>query len=262
MGKQVHLKEASMNIQVDVLIKAFSMRFGFWEGAPIYFMGAGYEATHDDLDKMVKIDPAKTPIYRTNLGFLSICNTTLIRGARNIVVDPGNFHVGFYGGLELRLRDFGLTPEDIDVVINTHGHHDHNQSNFVFRGKTLIWGEEQEEFVRSLYWPEYVEAVVKGIMGEVQAIKRADDLVEIDPGVYVMPTPGHTLGSISVLVDTGIERVAIIGDLAMTEEWSKARKFSHWYSPEQIELTNESLDKVAEWGPTLVIPGHGDPFRP
>ena len=251
-----------MDVQVDVLVKPMSLRFGFWEGCSIYFAGEGYDATHDDLDKMMKIDPAKTPIFATNLGFLSIASTTLIRGARNIVVDPGNFHVGFYGGLELRLKDFGLTPDDIDIVINTHGHHDHNQSNFVFRGKALIWGEEQEEFVRSLYWPEYVEGVVSGIMGEVKAIKRTDGLVEVGPGVYVMPTPGDTLGSISVLVEAGAERVAIVGDLAMTEEWYKARKFSHWLSPEQIKLTNESLDKVAEWGTTLVIPGHGAAFRP
>lgn len=251
-----------MNIQVDVLIEAFSLRFGFWEGTPIYFVGGDYEATHDDLDKMMKIDPAKTPIFRTGLGFLSICNTVLIRGTRNIIVDPGNFHVGFYGGLELRLAEFNLTPEDIDVVVNTHGHHDHNQSNFIFKGKKLVWGEGQEEFVRKLYWPEYVDAVVKGIMGEVQVIKRTDDLVQIDPGVFAMPTPGDTPGSISVLVDAGEERVAILGDLAMDEDWYKDREFSHWYSCEQIELTNVYLDKVAEWGPSLVIPGHGVPFRP
>lgn len=251
-----------MAIQVHVLIKAYSLRFGLLQGAPIYVAAGEYEATHDHLDDFIDIGPGKGELYQSNMGFVSLCTTTLIRGAKNIVIDPGNFHVGFYGALKYRLRDFELSPDDIDMIVNTHGHHDHNQSNFVFRGAKLVWGEAQREHIDKLYWPGYADVVVCGNAGEVLAVKATDDKVEIGPGVWVVPTPGHTPGSISILVDTGEERIAIIGDLAMTEEWYRSRKFSHWYDEEQSRLTNCYLDKIVAWAPSRVIPGHGPEFRP
>jgi hypothetical protein len=43
------------------------------------------------------------------------------------------------------------------------------------------------------------------------------------------------------------------------EEYTK-RALGHWYTPEQVKDINESLDRIAEWGPTLVIPGHDEAF--
>lgn len=71
-----------------------------------------------------------------------------------------------------------------------------------------------------------------------------------------MNTSGHTPGSVSVLVETEGERVAILGDTAMTRDEYVERTLSHWYTPEQVREINESLDKIADWEPTLVIPGH------
>lgn len=71
------------------------------------------------------------------------CNTVLIESGKRIIVDPGVREVGSWGVLESRLKELGLTPSDIDIVVNTHLHGDHAGSNFIFRGKKLIVHEKE-----------------------------------------------------------------------------------------------------------------------
>ncbi len=39
------------------------------------------------------------------------------------------------------------------------------------------------------------------------------------------------------------------------------RRLSHWYSPDSRDQINRGLDRVANWGPTRVVPGHDAAFR-
>jgi len=235
-----------MSPSVDIVFKPMCLRFSVHQGAPIYYSCADPYVQLDGIEKMMGVDPQKQLLLDTNLGFLPIAHTVLIRGEKNILVDPNNSHMGFYGMLGGRLRELGLTPDQIDIVVNTHCHHDHSGSNFVVRDKTLVVGQGEVEFAETIYWPQYVEAMFTGI--------------PLDEGVYVVKTPGHTPGSVSVLVETEGERVGILGDTAMTREEYVSRTLSHWYTPEQVKAINESLDKIADWGPTLVIPGHDRAF--
>lgn len=75
-----------------------------------------------------------------------------------------------------------------------------------------------------------------------------------------MPTPGHTPHSISLIVEQEDERVGVLGDLAMTRTDFERREFSHWYTGEQVELSNMSLNKIKEYKPTKIIPGHDRSF--
>jgi hypothetical protein len=47
----------------------------------------------------------------------------------------------------------------------------------------------------------------------------------------------------------------------MTRAEYEERRFSHWYTPEQLEQLNANLDRLGAWGPTLVLPGHDRAFR-
>ena len=199
--------------------------------------------------------------WNSNLGFLPTCNTVLIRGKRNIIVDPNNFHIGFYGTLGQQLRRFDLSAGDIDIVVNTHFHHDHNGSNFLFPGKRLVLGEGEIELAETAYWPGYVRAYTWELTDDIEIVSEGDGKVQLDKGVYTIHTSGHTPGSLSVLVEGGSERVAIIGDLALTAEQYLHRKMSHWYTPADVAELNRSLDKIAAWNPTLVIPGHDKPLK-
>ena len=248
--------------KVDIVFKPMCLRFSVYEGAPIYYSCADPNVQLDGIENMMGVDPQKQLLFDTNLGFLPVAHTVLIRGEKNILVDPNNSHMGFYGMLAGRLKELGLTPAQIDIVVNTHCHHDHSGSNFVVRDKTLVMGQGELEHAETIYWPQYVEAMFTGIMNEVRAISLEEGLVPLDDGVYVVNTPGHTPGSVCVLVETEEERVALLGDTAMTGDEYVHRALSHWYTPGQVKGINESLDRIAAWGPTLVIPGHDRAFHP
>jgi N-acyl homoserine lactone hydrolase len=246
--------------RVDIVFKPVCLRFSVYRGRVVYYFCADSYVQLDGIENLMGIDPQKQLIFDTNLGFLPVAHTVLIRAEKNILVDPNNHHMGSYGMLAARLKELGVTPDRIDIVVNTHCHHDHSASNFVVPDKILVVGQGELEFAETIYWPQYVEAMFTGIMKEIRTIGLEEGLVSLDEGVYAIKTPGHSPGSICVLVETEDERIAIVGDTAMTRDEYTKRTLSHWYTQEQVKGINESLDRIAEWGPTLVIPGHDEAF--
>ena len=251
-----------MTPEVDVLIDPLTIRFSLWEGTPIYHMSGDPDTQLDGMELAMGVDPDEQEMLEMNLGFLPISSTTLIRGEKNIVVDPGNFHVGFYGLVEDSLARFDLTPADIDIVLITHSHFDHMGSTHLFTESTLVIGEGELDFARDLFWPEFIDAITTDRVAGVEYVDGDAGMVEIAEGVSVFPTPGHTPASISALVETESGDVAIIGDVAMTRSEFTDRELSHWYTDEQVAGIYESMDRIADLDPSLIIPGHDQAFRP
>jgi N-acyl homoserine lactone hydrolase len=190
---------------------------------------------------------------------LGSTNTVLVRdGGLNVIVDPGIIQLGRYGAFAKRLLEFDLRPGDIDVVVNTHCHYDHVESNYMFKGKPLVIHERELEYCRQLYWPEFADAFM-GIM-KVEAMSGPRKLSE---HVRVIETSGHTPGSISVLAEANDGLVACIGDAAIVRE-----DYLEFRAPSVVtmniapEVSVASLKRVAALDPVLVIPGHDAPFHP
>ena len=101
-------------------------------------------------------------------------------------------------------------PRDAVCVINTHLHFDHCGGNRLFAGVPLHVQRREREAVRE---PEYLPAWVEF---DGATYVEHDGEVEIVPGVRVVPTPGHTVGHQSVLVDTDDGLVVVGGDVAYT----------------------------------------------
>ncbi|HLT59325.1 MAG: MBL fold metallo-hydrolase [Limnochordales bacterium] len=245
--------------KVDVLIQPFCLRFSLHKDEIVYLVASSAEMQLDEMERFMGIDPAKDQLFDSNLGFLPVATTTLIRGEKTILVDPGAHHVGFYGMLKKALQRFDLTFDDVDMVVLTHSHHDHAASMTLLAGKPVVLGEGELEYARAGQSPAEVDARF-GRMGP-QLVVPAGGSLELCPGVVAIHTPGHTPGHISVLVEAGDERVAVTGDLVMVQA-EYERRWGHWYSPETVAQLNDSLTKVRDWGPTLVLPGHDRAFRP
>ena len=96
--------------QIDVVIQPVVLRFTLLDDEVVYFFAADTEAVLDRMELMMGIDPERDMLFDSNLGFLPVSTTVLIRGEKNILVDPGNTHTGFYGQLGIGLKRFGLTP--------------------------------------------------------------------------------------------------------------------------------------------------------
>lgn len=246
--------------RVDVLIQPVVLRFTLQEDELVYLFAADADAQLDRMERMMGIDPSKQMLFDSNLGFLPTSTAVLIRGERTIVVDPGNHHTGFYGQLGIALRRHGLAPDDVDLVVTTHCHHDHMASISVFEGRPLVLGEREIDFCKELYGQAETERRLKP-MNELTEVPLGAEL-KIAAGVTAVSTPGHTPGHVSVVVETDEDRIVITGDTTMTRREYCGRTFSHWYTDKQLGDLNTSLDRLIGLDPGLVLPGHDRAFRP
>jgi glyoxylase-like metal-dependent hydrolase (beta-lactamase superfamily II) len=109
-----------------------------------------------------------------------------------------------------------LRPEEIETVIYTHLHNDHAAHCSLFKNARIIFQKDELENLldplpvqlwRKDYDPELVP--------ELRSMKplMVDGDIELTDGIKLYKTPGHTLGSQSVAVNTKKGTVVLIGDL-------------------------------------------------
>jgi len=236
--------------QLDILVHCFYHRVGLYKGHPVL-------SVRWPLTPM----PQETvnEVYDGKVFSLGSTNTLLIRdGCKNIIHDPGILQLGRYGTLQRRLGEFDLKPDDIDIVINSHCHYDHVEANYLFKGKPLIIHERELDYTDKLYWPEWREAFL-GIMN--QKIITSD--YRLTKNIRIIETFGHTPGSITTLVETDDGLVAVVGDAVIVkEDLLELRPPSVITKNIEADEAVNSLKKIKELNPKLVIPGHDAPFSP
>ena len=159
--------------------------------------------------------------------------STLIRTENmTIVVDTSSKYLK--PAIKSSLKQLKVLPEDVDVVILTHSHHDHTENNDMFKkAKFYIREEEAKEGCASV----------------------SKDM-EICKGVKLVHTPGHTRGSMSVFVNAD-RKYAITGDAVPLED--NIRKMvppGLHYDKEEAMKSIKTIMAYAD----VIVPGHGFPF--
>jgi len=147
--------------------------------------------------------------------------TLVISGSKKIIIDTG-----MVGEAELLIEALALnelTPDDIDIVINTHSHPDHNGNNSLFNNAEFLTPKEADV---------------------------------IAPNVIAMVTPGHTIDSISVKIDA--EDVLIVaGDALPTlNNFLKNVPPAIHINRDQAISSMNRITSIAG----IVVPGHDYPF--
>jgi N-acyl homoserine lactone hydrolase len=102
-------------------------------------------------------------------------------------------------------------PRDVVCVVNTHLHFDHCGGNRLFGGIPIHVQRLEREAARE---PDYT--IPEWVEFDGATYVEHDGEAEIAPGVRVLPTPGHTAGHQSVLVDTDDGLVVLAGDVGYT----------------------------------------------
>jgi glyoxylase-like metal-dependent hydrolase (beta-lactamase superfamily II) len=168
-------------------------------------------------------------------------------GGRCVLVDTGcgpsslafPGFIGTGGALPDRLAGLEVSPEEIDTVLITHVHPDHvggvmtrgagEPAPAFPRARVLLpridWETWSRREVQDAFPVPYVGDTI-ALLVESGSVDLIDGPQQLTPELALAPTPGHTPGSTSVLIDSGGERAILVGDV--------------WLHPAQV--TDPSLD--------------------
>ncbi|XP_074555054.1 metallo-beta-lactamase domain-containing protein 1 [Halichoeres trimaculatus] len=163
---------------------------------------------------------------------------SLVTGPRTILVDTGGPWDRDF--LLQTLKERGLDPGDVNLVVGTHGHSDHVGNLNLFPAAMMIVGYDVSEGDR--YRPNKLSE---------------GERFRVDEHVCVVPTPGHTGQDVSVEVKgTFAGTVLIAGDLfeccADEDSWRDLSMNSTVQ-----EVNRQEALRTAD----VIIPGHGLPFK-
>ncbi len=220
----------------------------------------------------------KTEIRRVSS--LGVVSSYLVRQEGLILIDTGLPKVGSYKGMNLKkaLKSLSSEPKDIRLILITHGHYDHigllSDLKALTGAKVAVNQHEKEwveEGLRPLpkpvtLWGKMLLAYEKVSLGWMKVTPASVDIMLEDSGLSLEPfgihgkviyTPGHSPGSVSLILDTG---EAFVGDLAMNGLPFRIGPGMPIMA-DDVGAVKRSWRLVLDSGAKLIYPAHGKPFK-
>jgi len=201
--------------------------------------------------------------------FDDTCNVyALLDQGRVALVDFGS------GDVLNHLSEIGASQ--VAAILHTHHHRDQCQGDLraaaagipifvpeherrLFENAELFWASKQlydMYNVRNTYFSLTRDVPVAGVL---------EDFATWTWGPYtflVLPTPGHSLGSLTLLVEVDGQRVAFIGDLfcAPGKVPTLYDMQYNYGAVDGVEAATLSLKNLQRRDPQLLCPSHGEPM--
>ncbi|MGW1811384.1 MBL fold metallo-hydrolase [Streptomyces sp. NPDC002078] len=203
-------------------------------------------------------------------------NAFLLLGRRAVLVDTGIPGTG--AKILARIAEHGIAPGDVSAIVITHAHIDHFGSAAELRRATgapvvahvadlgpYTTGRIREPYLPTGRFGRFLNRL--DAFHEHAEPFRPDLLVDGPTALYeqgvnarIMPTPGHTAGSISVLTDDGD---LVAGDLVATSFLGMAHRRPANPPFHDDPVGNlASLRAMLALKPTRLHVGHGGPLAP
>jgi len=221
-------------------------------------------------------------------------NVFLLRGdGGSILVDTGP--PGKSGLILKRLARHGVAPGDIRLILITHGHVDHFGSAAELRERTgapvAVHALDAEAVRQGIHRPDSLQPTGRLVaflmrISTLRTLAVPDRAPAFEPDIVfdgewrldeytspfrrgsglsadgvagrVIPTPGHTHGSVSVLLDSG---EAIVGDMVIGDFLRLLRRPGLPIVAWDMERNRESIRRFLDLSPRIVYTGHGGPFE-
>lgn len=188
---------------------------------------------------MSDCSPGLVPL---RLGFVK---AYLLRGTgQSVLIDTGT--KGNLPAIAGQLERAGVGLENVGLIVVTHAHSDHIGSLVdvvqATGAKVLAHRLELERL------PAVSDVLVEDEL----------DLEQYGVRARVISTPGHTRGSLSVIVESG---EAVVGDLVLPRYMAFGPPaIAFWAASREDSLA--SVRKVLALKPSVIHASHGGPFRP
>ena len=199
----------------------------------------------------------------------SISNCYLLRGEKPVLVDTGA--PGDLSRILAGLQANGVAPKDLALILLTHGHSDHAGCAAELKrrsGAPLALHAADARLARS---GRSGVLAVQDVLGRIMRPFIDEEFEPFEPDLLfeqglalepyglrgrVLPTPGHTAGSVSVVLANG---EALIGDvLRGSLVWpNKAREHYFCNDPERNQ---RSIVRLAREGLLRCHPGNFGSF--
>ena len=200
----------------------------------------------------------------------------VVRGDGVILIDGGDPHK--QANLKRGLDRASISPEEIKLILMTHGHWDHIGSAKdiqALTGARVLLHQKDMHYLDETHpsqppgftlWGKIIISLIKFYTSinvsiasfQVDIIAGDEDISLIEYGIpgRVIHTPGHSWGSVSVLLESG---EAFVGDLGMN-------MFPMRLTPglpifgDDMQVIKKSWQKLLSMGARMVYPAHGKPF--
>jgi len=198
-----------------------------------------------------------------------------IRSEGVILIDGGDPHK--IGNLKRGLERASIKLEEIKLILLTHGHWDHIGSTKdiqALTGARVLLHQKDMHFLDEIHPSQppgftlWGKLIIEGLKlytsymhiptFEVDIVAGDDEISLAEYGIpgKVVYTPGHSWGSVSVLLDGG---QVFVGDLAMNMFPMRFRPGLPIFG-DDIQIVKKSWQKLLVMGAKTVYPAHGKPF--
>lgn len=200
------------------------------------------------------------------------CALFINDGDLNILVDTGfgdineihhirkqrgdKYYLTEINTIQEALKNIGISPEDIDIVVNTHLHWDHIGGNLAFPHARFYVPEDDLPYLYNPpCWASHFYPGTKKHIAELKNLVPVRGEGKISDHVSYLCLGGHTPGSLAVLIDSPKGIVAFAGDIvAKYENWDL-----DWIGPSgNIWNMSQLADafSVLRERADIIIPGH------
>lgn len=164
-----------------------------------------------------------------------------------------------------RLQSAGIEPEAVTHVLCTHLHSDHAGWNTrlidgrwvpTFPNARYIFARTEVDHCRAAEEDIWAESVSPVIAAGQAVLVETDH--QIEDGIWLEPTPGHTPGHVAVHLESGGQHAVLWGDLlhspaqCIRPDWAYARDFS----AEQSTASRHRVLSACAEHRHLVLPAH------
>ena len=204
--------------------------------------------------------------------FEDTCNVYVIKsGSRALLIDFGS------GAVLDHLSQMGVTQ--VDGILHTHHHRDQCQGDKKAVARRIpihVPAHERHLFAdvrnfwrnRRIFHLYYVRNDFNTLTDDVPVESTLHDYATFTwrPAgldIFILPTPGHTLGSVTLLATIDNRKVAFSGDLMYAPGKIQTLYDTqiNYGGSEGVDLGIYSIERLREAKPALLCPSHGEPLQ-